>query len=318
MALLDVNDLHVSFWTRQGEVQAVRGAMLNVEEGEILGLVGESGSGKSTLVRSILRVLPEGADITSGSVTFEGQELTTLSEREMRVVRGREIAMIPQNPATSLNPVLTVGNQLRRTLRTHRRLKGSGLQDKALDMLDQMVIPDPKRVMNSFPHELSGGMQQRSTGAVALSGDPKLLLADEPTTALDATVQAQYLALLKRLQEERGVAIVFVTHDLGIVATMCHRVAVMYAGEIVETAPTKQLFEDPQHPYTEALINSIPPLNETVGKLRTIEGQPPRLNRPIIGCPFAPRCSYVMDRCREEVPPVTGDSEHLSRCWRHV
>jgi oligopeptide/dipeptide ABC transporter ATP-binding protein len=288
--------------------------------GETLGLVGESGSGKSLTCLSMLRLNPRPASrIMGGRVLFHGEDLLQLPDRAMRRVRGRRIAMVLQDPMTSLNPVFTIGNQIGEVLRLHRDAHGGAVGEQAADMLRRLRIPDPERALRNYPHQFSGGMRQRSVGAIALAGAPEVLIADEPTTALDVTIQAAYLALLKELQRESGLAILFVTHDFNVVARMCDRVAVMYAGRIVETADTATLFDAPRHPYTGALLASMPDVDRALERLESIAGQPPSLFEPRQGCTFAPRCPQADARCRAEEPPeVQVGSSQSVRCWRHV
>ena len=284
--------------------KAVDGVSFDLHEGEMLGVVGESGCGKSVTMLSIIQLNPRPASrIVGGEVLLNGEDLLTKSGSEMRRVRGKSIAMVLQDPMTALNPVLTVGDQIYEPLRLHQKLSGRALIDKAIELMRAVRIPAPETRLGSFPHQFSGGMRQRSVGAIGLSCDPQVLIADEPTTSLDVTVQAAYLALLKDLQRERNLAILFVTYDFGIVATMCDRVAVMYAGRIVELAESEKIFSDPQHPYTEALVNSVPDVSERVDRLTSIEGQPPSIYELTDGCPFAARCDYAMERCHSEYPP---------------
>ena len=316
--LLDVEDLRTYFYTRRGVVKAVDGVSFTVAPGETLGIVGESGSGKTMTSLSLLRLVPQpGGKIVGGKILFEGVDLLQLSESAMREYRGSQISMILQDPMASLNPVYTIGEQVAEPLRQHQRLTGKSLWDQATEALRLLGIPSPRERLRAYPHQMSGGMRQRVVGGIAMSCRPKLIIADEPTTALDATIQAQYLAVLKDLQRQTNVAMIFVSHDFGIVARMCDRVAVMYAGRIVETAPVRELFSNPQHPYTVGLVNSVPRLDRKVERLASIEGQPPALLNLPRGCRFAPRCYAVFDRCREEEPPTmpAGD-DHVSACWR--
>ena len=316
--LLDVKDLRTSFFTRWCVVRAVDGVSFSLSEGESLGIVGESGCGKTVTALSILRLVPRPAGrIVGGEVLLEGEDLLRKSAREMRRIRGRRISMILQDPMSSLNPVFPVGEQIAEALRIHQRLEGRRLWDQAQAMLRLLRIPSPDVRLRAYPHQLSGGMRQRVVGAIALACRPEILIADEPTTSLDVTIQAQYLRLLKGLQEEMGLALIFITHDFGIVAKMCDRVAVMYAGRIVESAGVRELFYRPRHPYTVALLNAVPRLERRVERLASIEGQPPPLYDLPDGCPFAPRCAHARDVCRHEYPPdvvVTGG--HRARCWK--
>ena len=316
--LLEVRDLRTHFFTRHGVVKAVDGVSFSLRAGETLGIVGESGSGKSVTALSLVRLVPQpAARIVGGQVLLEGEDLLRKSEAEMRRIRGAKIAMILQDPLTSLNPVLSIGSQVTEAITLHQGLRGRSLWERAVDILRKLKIPSPEQRMSSFPHQMSGGMRQRVVGAIAISCQPRVLIADEPTTSLDVTVQAQYLRLLKEIQAESGLAILFITHDFGVVAKMCDRVAVMYAGRIVEMAGVRDLFTTPAHPYTEALMRSVPKLEEQVDRLYSIEGQPPAPDRLPPGCPFAPRCPYVMDRCRQEYPPeVKVSAGHVASCWR--
>ncbi len=315
--VLEVRDLHTHFFLRRGIVKAVDGVSFKLHSGEVLGLVGESGCGKSLTALSILRLVPKGAARTvKGEVLLDARDLLTCSEREMRDVRGREITMILQDPQTSLNPVFTIGNQLREALGKIKDTTQT-LTDRAIDKLRSVKVSAPTERVVQFPHELSGGMKQRVVGAIAMSCEPRVLIADEPTTALDVTIQLQYLQLLKELQRSRSMAMLFITHDFGVVAKMCDRVAVMYAGRIVETGPVRTLFDAPAHPYTQALIASVPKVEQHTERLRTIEGQPPVLSELPDGCRFASRCPHSDDRCRSEYPPVFKISAaHESACWK--
>ena len=295
------------------------GVSYSLNRGETLGLVGESGSGKSVSCMALLRLVEAPAGrIVGGSVLLDGQELLDLSEREMRQVRGGQISLILQDPLSSLNPGYTVGNQVAEAIRIHQGLRGRALRDSVVEILSQVGIPQAERRLKQYPHQMSGGMRQRVAGAIALSCRPSLLIADEPTTSLDATVQAQYLRLLSELQREFRFGMIFVTHDLGIVARLCDRVAVMYAGRIVETGSTRQIFNEPAHPYARALLATLPSLESRKKRLLTVSGQPPLAIDLPPGCSFAPRCPEVMDVCREEFPgeAATGD-RHRVLCWLH-
>ena len=317
--VLEVRDLHAQLHTRWGVVRAVDGVSLTVREGETLGLVGESGSGKTMTALSVLRLLPEPAGrIVSGQILLDGEDLVPKTEREMEKVRGRQVSMILQDPQTSLNPVFNVGNQIVEALRAHRR-EGSkeGFWRKAAELLERVRVAAPAARLRAFPHQISGGTKQRVVGAIAVSCEPRLLIADEPTTALDATIQLQYLRLLKEIQTRTRLAMLFITHDFGIVARMCDRVAVMYAGRIVETGPIREIFRRPSHPYTAALLDSVPRMEARTERLPSIEGQPPALHALPDGCRFAPRCRYAEGRCREQYPPVfTVAPGHTAACWR--
>jgi peptide/nickel transport system ATP-binding protein len=317
-ALLEVRDLRTYIYTRRGVVKAVDGAALSVRRGETLGIVGESGSGKSMTCLSILRLVPEpGGRIVGGEVIFEGENLLAKSADEMRRLRGSRIAMILQDPMASLNPAMTVGEQIGETLTLHRGLRGRALEERILELLRQVRISDPERRVHAYPHQMSGGIRQRVAGAIAISCQPSLLIADEPTTSLDVTIQAQYLRLLKEIQRETNLALVFVTHDLGIVAKLCDRVAVMYAGRIVETGATRTIFNSPRHPYTSGLLNCLPTLRRGREPLTAIEGQPPDLASVPPGCSFTPRCPLARPHCevtRPELEPV--EPGHLVACLR--
>ena len=315
--LLQVVDLRTSYVARGGEgvVKAVDGASFTINRGECLGLVGESGSGKTTVCLSLVGLLPRAAQLEGGSICFDGQELAGLPQDKMNAIRGRRIAMILQDPMASLNPLLTIEDQVAEPAYYHRQERGQTLKQHVLSLLESVRIPSPQRRMSEFPHQMSGGMRQRVVGAIALSAGPELIVADEPTTNLDVTIQAQYLSLLNDLQQRTGVALLFVTHNLGIVAKMCDRVAVMYAGRIVEQGPVRELFKAPRHPYTQALLGSIPRLG-TKEPLYAIPGQPPDLADLPTGCAFHPRCPHAWERCRAEAPPETAvAADHLARCW---
>ena len=318
--VLNVKDLRTYFTTRWGTVKAVDGVSYFVRKGETLGVVGESGSGKSVTALSIMRLIPSPpGHIVGGEVILNGRDILQLPEKDMTKVRGGEIAMILQDPMTALNPVFTIENQVGEAIAIHQNLKGKALWEKVVDALKKVRIPAPEQRAKDYPHQLSGGMRQRVVGAIGISSSPGVIIADEPTTSLDVTIQAAYLRLLKQIQAEEGVAIIFITHDFGIVAKMCDRVAVMYAGRIVETGDVRSIFNSPRHPYTQALIESVPKLEEKTGRLRQIEGQPPLLYNLPAGCPYAPRCHRVTDRCREEYPPTeTADRTHTYNCWNPV
>jgi peptide/nickel transport system ATP-binding protein len=317
-ALLEVRGLRTYFYTRRGVVKAVDGASFSLRRGETLGIVGESGSGKSMTCLSILRLVPEpGGRIVGGDVVFDGQDLLAKSPEQMRELRGSQIAMILQDPMASLNPALTVGEQIAETLRLHRGLRGRDLDVRILELLRQVRISDPERRVHAYPHQMSGGIRQRVAGAIAISCRPSLLIADEPTTSLDVTIQAQYLRLLKDIQRETNLAMVFVTHDLGIVAKLCDRVAVMYAGRIVETGTTREIFNHPRHPYTIGLLSCLPTLTRGREPLTAIEGQPPDLANLPGGCSFAARCPLVEAACRETTPALEAvGPEHHVACLR--
>src|SRR5881296_48168 len=317
-ALLEVRDLRTYIHTRRGVVKAVDGATFSVRRGETLGIVGESGSGKSMTCLSILRLVPEpGGRIVGGQILFDGENLLAKSPEEMRRLRGAQIAMILQDPMASLNPAMTVGEQIAETLSLHRGLRGRALDERVIELLRQVRISDPERRVHAYPHQMSGGIRQRVAGAIAISCRPSLLIADEPTTSLDVTIQAQYLRLSKEIQRETNLALVFVTHDLGIVAKLCDRVAVMYAGRIVETGRTRDIFNRPRHPYTIGLLNCLPTLRRGREPLTAIEGQPPDLAHVPPGCSFAPRCPMAEPRCREARPLLESiERDHLVACVR--
>jgi peptide/nickel transport system ATP-binding protein len=319
--LLEVRDLTTHFVTPLGTVRAVDGVSLTLDRGRTLGIVGESGSGKTILSRSIMGLLPTRNVIREGSVRFEGVELTTMSVKDQRRIWGREMAMVFQDPMTSLNPVMRVGKQITESLHVHLGMSRSDAESTAERLLTDVGIPEPRRRLTEYPHQLSGGMRQRVTIAIALACGPTLLFADEPTTALDVTVQAQILDLLADQQRDRHMSMILVTHDLGVVAGRTDEIAVMYAGRIVERAPTRTLFADMKMPYTEALVKSIPKLEASSHtRLDIIGGRPPDMMHPPAGCRFSPRCPYVRERCRQEEPPlVEGPTPgHEYACWYPV
>jgi oligopeptide transport system ATP-binding protein len=304
-ALLSVRDLEVRFKTERGVVHAVNGISFDINPGETLGIVGESGCGKSVTSLALLGILARNGRVTGGEARFEGRDLLKLSDHELRKIRGREIAMIFQDPMTSLNPVLTIGRQIREALQTHFELDRKEANERAADLLRQVGIPSPDVRLRDYPHQFSGGMRQRAMIAMALAGEPKLLIADEPTTALDVTIQAQILDVMRKLVSERDTALILITHDLGVVAGMCERVNVMYGGMFMETGSAEQLFGQPRHPYTLGLLQSVPRLDAVKGRrLHPIEGQPPNMLRAPSMCPFAPRCRFEVPQSREEVPPL--------------
>jgi oligopeptide/dipeptide ABC transporter ATP-binding protein len=318
--LLRVDDLRVQFKTQRGIVHAVNGISFQIDAGETLGLVGESGCGKSVTALALLGILSRNATVVSGSALFGGRDLLQLSQRELRSVRGKEIAMIFQDPMTSLNPVLTIGRQIREPLEAHFGMDRSAAQARAIELLDQVGIPNARDRVDDYPHQFSGGMRQRAMIAMALACEPKLLIADEPTTALDVTIQAQILELLTDLVSERDTALVLITHDLGVVAGTCERVNVMYAGMFMEIAPAEDLFAQPRHPYTLGLLQSVPRLDAPRrAKLRPIEGSPRDMLSPPSACPFQPRCRYEVPASREDVPPLVEISPgHLVACFNPV
>jgi len=316
--LLEVRHLSTHYVSARGArvTRAVDDVSLTVGEGETLGIVGESGSGKTTLALSLLRLLPPAARIVSGEIWFEGEDLLTKSHREMRRVRGKRIAMILQDPLASLNPLFTVGDQVAEPLRVHEGASRGSAWARARELLRAVRIAAPETRVREYPHQLSGGMRQRIVGAIAISCGPRLLIADEPTTSLDLTIQAQYLQLLRDLQRDRGLAMIFITHNLGIVARMCDHVAVMYAGRLVEAGPVARIFSSAAHPYTQALLESIPRMADGRKRLTAIDGQPPDPVALPPGCAFHPRCPKVLERCRKEAPPeVRVAASHTSRCW---
>ena len=320
--ILEVEDLHTYCFTRFGTVKAVDGVSFSLRQGEALAIVGESGSGKTMTALSLLQLQPRpAARIIKGSIRLEGEDLLKKSEQEMRQVRGRRISMILQDPQTSLNPVFTVGNQLVEAIRNHHASENTrSLVKRAIDGLKQVRVAAPERRVEDYPHQISGGMKQRVVGAIAISCEPKVIIADEPTTSLDVTIQAQYLRLLREIQEETNLALIFITHDFGIVAKMCDRVVVMYAGRHVESGPVREIFNHPSHPYTQALLQSVPSMDADIDRLYSIEGQPPALWDLPEGCRFAPRCPHSDDRCRRDYPPtfaVGGNgATHTAACWR--
>ncbi|SFG14025.1 ABC transporter ATP-binding protein [Sporolactobacillus nakayamae] len=315
--LLKVEGLQTSFFTDDGEVPAVDGIDFSVHEGEILGIVGESGCGKSVTSLSIMGLLPSPpGKIVGGHIYYKGEDISRAKESRMRKLRGNDIAMIFQEPMTSLNPVFTIGEQLMEAIRLHNHLSKKEQVERSIELLKLVGLPRAKELLAEYPHELSGGMRQRVMIAMAMSCNPKVLIADEPTTALDVTIQAQILDLMVKLNKETHTAIIMITHDLGVVAQMCHRVVVMYAGKIVEEGPVKEIFSHPNHPYTEGLIKSIPDLHGKKDNLYTIKGSVPRPGSIAKGCLFAPRCEFVMDKCRVNAPELSG-SVHKSRCFLH-
>ena len=317
--LIDIKNLQVSFFTPAGEVKAVRGVSWHLDKGEALGIVGESGSGKSVSAYAIMRLLQDPGKIIGGSIELEGQNLLELSEKEMRSIRGNSISMIFQDPMTSLNPVFTIGNQIREPLLRHLKMTKTEANKRAIELLRSVGIPSPERRVRQYPFEFSGGMRQRAMISMALACEPKLLIADEPTTALDVTIQAQILEIMKGLKNDRDMSIVLITHDLGIISDICDKVIIMYGGKIVEYAPVLSLFAKPSHQYTIGLLNSLPNLADDERKpLKPIEGSPIDLMNPPKGCAFAPRCDKCMKICLDEQPPFYPiDEDHFSACWVH-
>jgi oligopeptide/dipeptide ABC transporter ATP-binding protein len=318
--LLSVENLHVRFWTRRGTVHAVNGITFDIAPGETLGIVGESGCGKSVTSLAILGLLARNGRVEAGTADFNGTDLLRQSDRALRRIRGREIAMIFQDPMTSLNPVLTIGRQIREPLKTHFGMNRKEAEARAYELLDRVGIPSADRRLRDYPHQFSGGMRQRAMIAMALACRPKLLIADEPTTALDVTIQAQILDLLRELVAEENAALILITHDLGVVAGMCERVNVMYAGMFMETGYAEQLYGAPRHPYTLGLLQSVPRLDAAKGtRLHPIEGAPPNMLRPPVACPFQPRCRFEVDLSRREVPTlVEVEAGHKVACFNPV
>jgi oligopeptide transport system ATP-binding protein len=318
--LLDVRDLQARFFARAGTVHAVNGVSFHLDRGEALGLVGESGCGKSVTALSIMGLVPEPGRVVGGEVRFDGRDLLTLDEAELQRIRGNSIAMIFQDPMSYLNPVMSIGGQIGEALRIHRGMRSGAARKRAIELMELVGIPGARSRVDNYPHQFSGGMRQRVMIATALSCEPQLLIADEPTTALDVTVQAQILELLQRLRVELGMALLLITHDLGVVAGIVDRVNVMYAGHIVETAPVDATFEDPRHPYTLGLMASIPRLDAMRGeRLRPIQGAPPDLVAPAAGCPFEPRCPFSVGHSTRENPPLEVVApEHWAACWVDV
>ena len=319
-SILQVNDLQISFSTYAGEVQAVRGVSFDLRRGETLAIVGESGSGKTVTAKSLLRLLPvANTRVMGGEAIFEGEDILKLSEQRMQKIRGEKIAMVFQDPMTSLDPTMKIGRQITESLKKHLGLSGQKARERAVELLTLVGIPNPEDRVKQYPHQFSGGMRQRVVIAIALACDPQILIADEPTTALDVTIQAQILELLRELQQRLGMSVILITHDLGVVAHTAHRVAVMYAGKVVETGTLREIFYDPQMPYTWGLLSSIPlPTADRTQELIPIPGSPPDMADPPKGCPFTPRCPYAMRICAEEMPGYTTFSaEHKAACWLH-
>ena len=317
--LLEVKNLTTQFFTTSGVVQAVDNVSFDIDEGETVAVVGESGCGKSVSALSILRLIPwPPGKIVGGSIHFGGKDLLALSDEEIRTIRGREISMVFQEPMTSLNPVLSIGLQLTETMEHHLGISNSEAHQKAVELLGMVGISEPERRLSQYPHHLSGGMRQRVMIALALSCEPKLIIADEPTTALDVTIQAQILELMKNLTKQMGVALIVITHNLGVVARYADRVNVMYAGKLVEMGQAREIYHDPHHPYTLGLLASVPRMDQPRGtRLIPIDGQPPDLTLLDSGCAFRPRCRFAVDQCATEIPPLqTVDNEHASACWR--
>jgi peptide/nickel transport system ATP-binding protein/oligopeptide transport system ATP-binding protein len=315
--LLEVSDLQTQFFTDDGIVKAVDGVSFSIDRGDTFGLVGESGCGKSVTALSIIRLIPDPpGKITSGEILLEGKDLVKKSEKEMQAIRGNKISMIFQEPMTSLDPVFTIGSEITEVIQLHQGLERDEARKKAIDMLRIVGIPEPEKRMGEYPHQLSGGMRQRAMIAMALSCNPQLLIADEPTTALDVTIQAQILRLMDQLKEDFSAAVLLITHDLGVIAETCRNVAIMYAGKIVELAPVEAIFENPLHPYTVGLNRAIPRLDVDRKRLQIIEGTVPDLIEVPSGCKFHPRCPYAMPICAEKEPPLTKrENNHFARCY---
>lgn len=315
--LLEIKNLKTSFKTHIGDVQSVRGVSFHLDKGEALGVVGESGCGKSVTMMTIMRLLGENAKIEAENITFDDKDITKPTEKLMQSIRGNDMSMIFQDPMTSLNPLFTVGDQLTEHLIKHKKISKKEAKEKAIKMLDMVGIPSPEKRLKQYPHEFSGGMRQRVMIAMSLICEPKLIIADEPTTALDVTIQAQILDLMKDLKEKLDTSIILITHDLGVVADLCSRINVMYGGLIVEEGTTEDIFYRGKHPYTWGLLRSVPnPKSELKEKLIPIEGQPPDLLKPPVGCPFTARCDYAMKICKEKQPPLFEISEgHRAACW---
>ena len=317
MALLEVEDLRVEFLTRLGALLALDGVSLRIDEGEVLGVVGESGAGKSLTGAAIIGLLEPPGRVTGGEIRLEGRRIDTLSYEEMRQIRGKQIGAIFQDPLTSLNPLYTVGRQLVETIRVHLDLAPEEARGRAIELLNEVGIPAPERRIDSYPHEFSGGMRQRVVIALALCANPRLIIADEPTTALDVSIQAQIIALLKKLCREHKTAVMLITHDMGVIAETADRVAVMYAGRVAEVGPVKRVVKQPKHPYTVGLMGAIPMVGHDVERLTQIEGAMPRLNEIPPGCSFNPRCPNVFDRCREERPELMrAGRDAEAACWQ--
>lgn len=318
--VLQIENLQTHFFTDRGQVPAVDGVSITVHKGEVVGIVGESGCGKSVTSLSIMKLVPNPpGKIVGGAIRFKGEDLVSASEKRMREIRGNEIAMIFQEPMTSLNPVFTIGDQIGEAIRLHTKASKKEARNRAVDMLKKVGIPRAEAIVDEYPHQLSGGMRQRVMIAMAMACNPELLIADEPTTALDVTIQAQILDLMRQLNKEADTAVLLITHDLGVVAQMCHRVVVMYAGNVIEEGDVRTILKNPKHPYTIGLLNSLPKLEESEERLYSIPGNVPIPGSLTTGCRFAPRCEQAMDRCRQEMPELIAVEEnHRSRCWLSV
>jgi len=318
--LLQVENLSTTFYTEDGMVPAVRGVSFHLDYGESLGIVGESGCGKSVSCLSVMRLIPKPGEMTADNIDFEGKDIVSLRERQMQQIRGNDMAMIFQEPMTSFNPVFTIGYQLQEAIRLHQKMNKHDAKEKSIDMLRQVGIPRPEKVVDNYPHSLSGGMRQRAMIAMAISCQPKIIFADEPTTALDVTIQAQILELIGELKEQTNTSVVFISHDLGVIAEMVERVIVMYSGIIVEQSDISSLFSNPKHPYTIGLLHSKPRIDDERAKLKPIPGSVPNpLDLPQ-GCPYNPRCEYVMDICRNKLPDMyeIDKNLHQARCWLYA
>lgn len=315
--ILEINNLKTSFYTHVGEVQAVRGISFKLEKGDVMGIVGESGSGKSVTALSVMKLIDSPGRIKDGQIIFDGKDITNYSENQMSDIRGNEIAMIFQDPMTSLNPVFKIKDQMVEVIERHQNLGKHKATERALEMLRLVGIPEPERRINSYPHEFSGGMRQRAMIATALSCNPKLLIADEPTTALDVTIQAQILDIMRDISVKTGTTIILITHDLGVIAETCNDLIVMYGGMPMEMGSVEEIFANPQHPYTQGLLKSVPRMDrEQKERLKPIAGSPPDLLKPPSGCPFSTRCPHVMQICKDEPAPMfTIGEQHTSSCW---
>lgn len=311
--LLEVKNLRTTFYNRGNKIEAVRGISFHVGKSEILGVVGESGSGKSVAMKSILGIVPRNAKIEQGEIFFEGKDLLKVSKAERSSIKGKKLAMIFQDPMTALNPVKKIGFHMEEVIIRHKKINKASAKKMAIEMLRKVGMPMPEKRLDEYPHEFSGGMRQRVLIAMALSCGPKLLIADEPTSALDVTIEAQILELIRDLQEKEGMSVIIITHDLGVVASLCSRISVMYAGMIMEEGTTREIFYSPKHPYTKALLNSIPKVSDVKERLRPIKGTAPSLLNPPKGCPFAERCEFVMDICSSKIPEYTNFSS-TQRC----
>lgn len=317
--ILEMKDLSISFYNKSGEIQAIRGISYTLHKGEVLGIVGESGSGKSVSSHGILQLNPETGKVKSGEILFHGKDILKMSKKELQELRGNKIAMIFQDPMTSLDPLFTVGHQLNESLKKHTSMDAAARQARMIELLKMVGINQPERRLKQYPYEFSGGMRQRVMIAMALACDPEILIADEPTTALDVTIQAQIVDLLKELKDKLGMAIIFITHDLGVVSDICDKIIVMYAGKIVEAGSSRQIFYESSHPYSEGLLASVPKLDDNNEKLRPIKGNPPDMSCLKPGCSFAPRCAQAMQICvKEEPPEYELDDTHSVSCWKVI